>query len=435
MSDGRNNIKAGLWVAAAVGALSASIWAWSAWQDRDFVPYVVRFTSEDGVYGLKPGGEVLVGGIPSGQIERIDPTFEGGKVRAYDVHVVIRRAVTLRRGAVVGRTTGSVSGDEAIEVRYIGRPRGSMAGAPNQSAPSDTVLAPGTVIQASPPEPWRATIGADSAPRLNALIAAWRPDAPTKPLAAELGEALDDARARFNAIRDPVQALADRVREDWPKWSDELARSRALADSAIAKLGIGADAAPGAIIPSLRGMKDDFAALDAIAFSKASDAMRRFEDAVTAVRHMRLAGTELSDLLTGAGNAMGRLKGDFSIAGQELTATGREAVSQPWRLLARPDADERAQQDALDAAGAYAECAVEWRQAMKAVEDALKRDQAVLRAAPGLAELLRSRVDAATARFEAASAEMARRVMQSDPAAGATPAVRGATVPPAPRVP
>jgi hypothetical protein len=69
---------------------------------------------------------------------------------------------------------------------------------------------------------------------------------------------------------------------------------------------------------------------------------------------------------------------------------------------------------------------------MKAVEDALKRDQAVLRAAPGLAELLRSRVDAATARFEAASAEMARRVMQSDPAAGVTPAARGAAAPTAP---
>jgi hypothetical protein len=149
---------------------------------------------------------------------------------------------------------------------------------------------------------------------------------------------------------------------------------------------------------------------------------------------MRLAGTELSDLLTGAGNAMGRLKGDFSIAGQELAATGREAVSAPWRLLARPDANERTQQDALDAAGAYAECAVEWRQAMKAVEDALKRDQAVLQAAPGLAELLRARVDAATTRFEAASAERARRVMQSGPAAPAAPApaASGAAAPPAP---
>jgi hypothetical protein len=71
---------------------------------------------------------------------------------------------------------------------------------------------------------------------------------------------------------------------------------------------------------------------------------------------------------------------------------------------------------------------------MKAVEDALKRDQAVLQAAPGLAELLRARVDAATTRFEAASAEMARRVMQSGPAAPAAPApaASGAAAPPAP---
>ncbi len=420
MSDGRNNVKAGLWVAAAVGALSASIWAWTAWQDRDFVPYVVRFTSEDGVYGLKAGSRVLVGGIPSGEVVRIDPSFEGGKVHAYDVHVTVRRAVPLRRGAVVGRTTGSVSGDEAIEVRFVGRPRGSLGGAPHQPAPADTVLPPGSVIRASPPEPWRATLGATSAPSLNRLLAAWRPDAPAKPLTVELGDALDDARTRFNAVRDPVQALSERVREDWPKWSEELARSRELADSALAKLGIGQDAAPNAVIPSLRAMKDDFAALDAIAFSKSSDAMKRFEDAVAAVRHMRLAGTELSDLLSGAGNALGRLKGDFSIAGQELSATEREALTAPWRLLARPDAAEVARQDELDLAGAYAECAVEWRQAMKAVEDALRRDRAVLGTAPGLADLLRARVDAATARFDAASAAMARRVMGAGRDARAT---------------
>ncbi len=420
MSDGRNNVTAGLWVAAAVGALSASIWAWTAWQDRDFVPYVVRFTSEDGVYGLKAGSRVLVGGIPSGEVLRIDPSFEGGKVRAYDVHVTVRRAVPLRRGAVVGRTTGSVSGDEAIEVRFVGRPRGALAGAPNQATPADTVLPPGSMIQASPPEPWRATLGATSAPNLNRLLAAWRPDAPAKPLTVELGDALDDARTRFNAVRDPVQALSERVREDWPKWSEELARSRELADSALAKLGIGQDAAPNSVTPSLRAMKDDFAALDAIEFSKSSDAMKRFEDAVAAVRHMRLAGSELSDLLSGAGNALGRLKGDFSIAGQELSATGREALTAPWRLLARPDAAEVAEQDELDLAGAYAECAVEWRQAMKAVEDALRRDRAVLARAPGLADLLRARVDAATARFEAASAAMARRVMGAGRDARAT---------------
>ena len=167
-------------------------------------------------------------------------------------------------------------------------------------------------------------------------------------------------------------------------------------------------------------MKDDFAALDAIAFSKSSDAMKRFEDAVAAVRHMRLAGTELSDLLSGAGNALGRLKGDFSIAGQELSATEREALTAPWRLLARPDAAEVARQDELDLAGAYAECAVEWRQAMKAVEDALRRDRAVLGTAPGLADLRRARVDAATARFDAASAAMARRVMGAGRDARAT---------------
>lgn len=424
MSDGRSNLKAGLGVGAAVAALSASIWAWTAWQDRDLVPYVVRFGTEEGVYGLKPGAPVLVGGLPSGTIERIDPCFTAGKVTAYDVHVTVRRSVPLRRGVIVGRSDGGVSGDAAIEVRHVGRRVETGSAAPNQPPPESTLLAPGSVIQASQAEPWRTAVGAASAPRLNRLIAAWRPDEPAKPLTDELGEAVDGIRTRFREVGKPAEELVARVREDWPKWSEELARSREVADAALAKLGIGEDAAPGAVVPSLRAMKDDLAALDTIEFGKASRAMQRFEDAVAAVRHMRLAGTELSDLLTGTGTMLGRLKGDFSIAGQELTATEREALGAPWRLLARPDAAEQARQDELDLAGAYAECAVEWRQAMKAVEDALRRDEAVLRAAPGLADLLRARVDAASARFEAASAAMARAVMR-----------RGEGTAPAPPVP
>ena len=412
MSDGRSNVKAGLGVAAAVAALSASIWAWTEWQDRDLVPYVVRFGAEEGVYGLKPGAPVLVGGLPLGSIERIDPCFTAGKVTAYDVHVTVRRSVALRRGAVVGRSDGGVSGDAAIEVRYIGRRIDAGSGAPNQPPPEDSRLPPGAVISAAPAEAWRTTVGAESAPRVRKLLAAWRPEEPAKPLTTELGDALDDARKRFGEVRTPIEELTARVREDWPKWSDELGRSRQAADAALAKLGIGEDAAPGAIVPSMRAMKDDFGALDAIEFAKASRAMQRFDDAVAAIRHMRLAGTELSDLLTGAGSMLGRLKGDFSIAGQELSATEREALTAPWRLMERPDAAEQARQDDLDAAGAYAECAVEWRQAMKAVEDALRRDEAALRSAPGLAELLRARVAAATVRFEAASAAMARLLMQ-----------------------
>jgi hypothetical protein len=55
---------------------------------------------------------------------------------------------------------------------------------------------------------------------------------------------------------------------------------------------------------------------------------------------------------------------------------------------------------------AYAESAAAHQRAMKGIEDALKRDAELLAKEPGLAELLRARLQAANALFEAQSARM-----------------------------
>ena len=55
---------------------------------------------------------------------------------------------------------------------------------------------------------------------------------------------------------------------------------------------------------------------------------------------------------------------------------------------------------------AYAESAAAHQRAMKGIEDALKRDSELLAKEPGLAELLRARLQAANALFEAQSARM-----------------------------
>ena len=70
----------------------------------------------------------------------------------------------------------------------------------------------------------------------------------------------------------------------------------------------------------------------------------------------------------------------------------------------------------MDLARAYAESAVEWRHAMKSIELALRRDEALLASQPALAALLRSRLDASTRRFEDASRRMADLLVGEPPA-------------------
>ena len=55
MATERNNILAGILVLAGIGAFSGALWGWKAWQSHSRNDYLVRFTAEQGVYGLHPG--------------------------------------------------------------------------------------------------------------------------------------------------------------------------------------------------------------------------------------------------------------------------------------------------------------------------------------------------------------------------------------------
>ncbi|NBP52647.1 MAG: hypothetical protein EBU70_15965, partial [Actinobacteria bacterium] len=79
MAKERNKVATGMAVGVVLAGTLVGVWAWTAWQRSGLVPYVVRFTAEQGVYGLKEGSAILVGGMPLGQLERIEPTFRDGR--------------------------------------------------------------------------------------------------------------------------------------------------------------------------------------------------------------------------------------------------------------------------------------------------------------------------------------------------------------------
>ena len=415
MARDRNNIAAGFAVGAALAASLAGVFAWTAWQRRGLVPYVVHFSSEQGVYGLKEGSPILVGGMPLGELERIEPAMEDGHVHGYDVHIRVSRTVPLYAAAKVGRGPGSVSGDTQIEVWDTGEREARRSSDRDDDAP----VAAGAEFRARDADAFKTYFGLSLGGRIRELVQSWAPDEPGTGLPARLETMGEDMSARFREMRAAAAALTDRVREDGTRWQEELKAARDAADSAIAKLGTAKDAPQTALVPQMRQAKADLDSLSSMSFDRADQADALATRAIDRVRHMRVAGGELADLLLGADGSvtdLQRFAADFAIAAQELSATEREAVTNPLGLLGAPDPSPRSLEARTEFARAYAECAVEWRHAMKSIELALQRDQAVLASQPALAELLRSRLDASTRRFEDASRRMADLLVGESPA-------------------
>ena len=415
MARDRNNIAAGFAVGAALAASLAGVFAWTAWQRRGLVPYVVHFSGEQGVYGLKEGSPILVGGMPLGELERIEPAMEDGHVHGYDVHIRVSRTVPLYAAAKVGRGPGSVSGDTQIEVWDTGEREARRSSDRGDDAP----VAAGTEFRARDADAFKTYFGLSLGGRIRELVQSWAPDEPGTGLPARLETIGEDMSARFREMRAAAAALTDRVREDGTRWQEELKAARDAADSAIAKLGTAKDAPQTALVPQMRQAKADLDSLSSMSFDRADQADALATRAIDRVRHMRVAGGELADLLLGADGSvtdLQRFAADFAIAAQELSATEREAVTNPLGLLGAPDPSPRSLEARTEFARAYAECAVEWRHAMKSIELALQRDQAVLASQPALAELLRSRLDASTRRFEDASRRMADLLVGESPA-------------------
>lgn len=415
MARDRNNIAAGFAVGVVIAASLAGVFAWTAWQRSGLVPYVVHFSDEQGVYGLQEGSPILVGGMPLGELERIDPVMEDGHVHGYDVHIRVSRTVPLYAAAKVGRGPGSVSGETQIEVWDTGAHEARRTADRDDDGP----VPAGAEFRARDADAFKTYFGLSLGGRIRELMQSWAPAEPGTGLPARIETIGDEISARFRELRTTAGTLTDRVREDGTKWQEDLKAARAAADSAIAKLGTAKDAPQSAVVPQLRQAKADLDSLSAMSFEQADQADALATRAIDRVRHMRVTGGELADLLLGADGSvtdLQRFTADFAIAAQELSATEREAVTNPLGLLGAPDASPRSLEARTEFARAYAECAVEWRHAMKSIELALQRDGAVLASQPALAELLRSRLDASTRRFEDASRRMADLLVGESPA-------------------
>ena len=398
MSAERSNIRAGIVTLSAVCAFSAALWGWIEWKESSRAGYTVVFTAEQGVYGLFPGADVLVGGIRRGQVAEVVPTIVDGKVDEYRVKVEIERMVPLTRASKFEATAAGINGESVLEVRNVGR-AGPMAGNGNDPYVNGR-LEPGSTVAASTPDSLRTFGGSQNTKPLRKLVDAWLPDPPrADSLPNTVNRVLEDVPERGGSLKKGFGELSDRVRSDIQGWRTSLDALRADSDAAFAKLGAGDGAAADAVVPQLRAIGDEVGELPSIESARMQSASAALDRAVASVKALGRKGGELRDLLADADTSLGASAADYSIASQDLAATEREAVTEPWRLFASPGARDRANDGRIAVARAYAEAATEHQRAMKGIEDALRRDAELLARSLGLVELLRSRLEAANSRF------------------------------------
>lgn len=401
MQSPRNNVRAGMVTVAVVAAATLLLWGWMSLDARRMAEYRVRFTAAQGVYGLESGSPVTVGGLARGQVVEVHPDLDGDALRGYVVRIRIDRDVPVTTRTRVEARAEDVSGAAVLAMENVGRPA-PMTQA--KAGPSMAGLLPeGSEIVASTPDGFRTWGGTASGPSLRKLYDAWFVAATDgKTLPGRLRASYGDLSKSFPEARKEFGRLREDVERDLDAWRAGFAEVRDEASSAMARIGIGAegDGAEGSLKRNLGELGRevrDIPAVESARWARTSDS---FDQAVAAVKKVGARAGELRAMLAEAGT-LGDAGADFSVAAQELSAGKAEALRAPWRLLARPDEAQRAKDARIELARAYAEAAAEHQRAMKGIEDALRRDAPLLEKDPALAALLRSRLEAANALFEA----------------------------------
>jgi hypothetical protein len=414
----RSNIRAGVAVLASVAAGSALLWALIAWRASGRDSYAVRFTAAQGVYGLRPGAPFRVGGMARGEVTRIEPVIESGRVAGYLAHVEVDHDVPVTDRTRVEARAEDVSGDTVLVATIIDRTR-PMA----QSTASAGVagrLPPGSEIRASDPDAFLTWSGPAGGERLRILYDAWfGMPARGKPLPAALKDAYVELERLSGPLRREGAALAEEAGQDFEVWRKRVAPLREEASAAIAKIGPGRDAAPDALLPALRDIGAQVRDMPAVETARAGRAGDALDRAIASVKGLRQRYGELQAMLADAETALGTTAADYSIATQEFSAGKREVMLSPWRLFGSPGAEDRERAARLGIVRAYAEAAVEHQRALKGVEDALRRDGPLLRTNPALAGLLRTRLDEANALFDLRAAAMEELLLGPAPARAA----------------
>ena len=385
------NVRAGIAVIGVILAAGAVLWAGMAFHASRQREYVVWFTPEQGVYGLKEGCEVRVGGVLSGEVCGVHPRFVDGAIESYDVTFRIRADVPLFQGVRIEPAANPVSGDASIEIASVGdanppdMARGAMGRLP---------LPDGTRIKGDDVPPYRTLMGHRGGRYLRDLLA--RAEKVRQGFAS-MG---DDLPRHTESLRRDLDQVRAAMRTDFTAWKTQFEEARERASAALAKLGQGKDPAPDALVPQLTALRNEVPDVTDAERERAKFVAATLTGAISTLDGLGRRSGDFAGALQDAEHSLQKGMADFSIASQELDATTSEALLTPWRLFASPGAAQAARMRAIDDARVYAEAAVDFNRAMQGIRTTLERDAALLGKVPGLADLMRTRLDSSAQEFE-----------------------------------
>ncbi len=419
MRVARSNLRAGILTLAAIGAFCLALWGWLEWRASGRIPYRAWFTKEQGVYGLAPGAPVRVGGIKRGNVTAIEPEIRNGEVDGYRVFLELDREVPVTGGTRIRPESEGVSGESFLVAVNVGR---RMPMTQSMTGPwTAGLLPPDSEIPVAPTDGYLTWGGTANAGLVRTLTEQWFPADPSKPgLWARLREAGRSMRDDGTTLSTKVSALTADFDRDLPRWGEEFRTVRAQAEAAFGRIGTGKEAKPDTLLPQMREIADEARNLPAIETDRAARAGEAFDRAVASVKALGGRSAELRAMLADADTALGSTSADYALAAQDVDATVTALLKAPWNVVTTPERAQLAAAARQDLARLYAEAATDHQRAMKGIEDALRRDRALLEKDPALASLLRTRLEAANALFESRLADMESLLL--GPAAAAAPA-------------
>jgi hypothetical protein len=212
-----------------------------------------------------------------------------------------------------------------------------------------------------------------------------------------------DASPRLERTKGEWNALLTAIRADLPGWRAQWSTLTERAERAVASLGAGEGAAPDAVVPALRAVKDDLSKIDVAAMRERLHMPRNaLSQAASTLDALQAQAYAARTALGDPDLNLGFAKADFAIAGAELSATKREVMAQLWTIIGWPTGQQQRQAMREDEARIFAEAATEFDRAVQSIRQTLERDAKLLATTPGLAELLSARVGQASAQFDAA---------------------------------
>ncbi len=370
----RNNLLAGLFVLAAILGLTAAIIILSGgaaiFNARS---YTIVFSPDVGVAGLREGSPVLAAGRPIGQVDRVVPVVNNGRVTTTNrATIAIDDDITLRQGAVAQLQTPLLGTLSSINFTTFGTG--------DELSPDDPITAQiaGSQLLAS------AGIGDEQTAAVRATINAAQQAAERLQRIAEridqnvipaFTQTVTDANNRAPDWFDTVSRILDNaesVTADGQQLADDLAvrveeleRLTASAQTVIDQAGPDITNAADTIdtiatdLTTTRQNLDTF--IEGLNRDILTQATALLETGNDTADNARAVVERIETTLATAEPTIDRAIADTAITTRELRFMAAELRRSPWRLIYRPDTQELEYELLYEAARAYAQAVTELR--------------------------------------------------------------------------